>query len=244
MKKSLFISVLALSSLLHADYVLEYKMDKDIQKFIYHSSSKSKLVMPSDEASAIYKIGKKSYIVSGKGQHKKIVDVDEMRAMANSFGYDPSEYEQEELFHPKITKSSKRVTIAGIKGQVWSVSASDGSETQEIVVTNDTRVVKTVRAMEALFRNMSGADAENGDMLEIEKGYVIIKADDLKLHSFKEKDINSQEYALPTDAKRESMPKFDRKKLEALQKKLEEHQRDAEENVDADKAVDMLKSFF
>ena len=256
MKKSLLIGALALSSILSADYLLEYKMGEDTQKFMYHDASTARLIMPSDDASSIYKIGKKSYIVSGRGKNKKIVDVDAMRAMANSFGYDPSEYNQEEQFHPQIKKTSKRVTVAGIRGEVWRVSAEDGAEFEDIVVTKDKRVVHTMRAMQNLFENMSGIKADSS-MLEIEKGYVVIQADGLKLNKFKEMSIDASEYALPTDAKKQEMPHFNKKNMKALEDRLAELAKESEkmqektqksqkdeEKIDADKAVDMLKSFF
>ena len=259
MKKTLLISAFALSSMLNADYLLEYKMDNEIQKFMYHDASLSKLVTASDDGSTVYKIGKKSYIVTGKGKNKTVVDVDEMRAMANSFGYDPSEYNPKESFHPHIKKTSKRVTIAGVKGYVWRVQLEDGDKFEEIVVTNDKRVVNTMRAMTNMFASMSGIDTGENDMFEIEKGYIVIKADGVELHAFKEKHIDSSEYALPTDAKKQSMPKFDKKNLEALEKGLEELAKEAqkaqkkvtkepkeddEPEIDTQKAVNLLKSFF
>jgi len=271
MKKLFFIGAIVLSSMLSADYVLEYNMDGEIQRFMYHDASKAKLVTPSDDSSAVYKIGDKTYIVSGSGKNKKIVDMDEMRAMVNSFGYDPSAYNQEETFKPKIKKTSKRVTVAGIKGYEWIVSVDDnGEESEKVVVTNDKRVVKTVRAMKNLFTSMSGINTENNDLFEIEKGYVIIKANGLVLSSFKEKNIDKSEYTLPTDAQKQKMPKYDQKKMEALQKHLEEIAKEVEkevekakaeaeskakkdtkkqdnasqEDLDTQKAVNLLKSFF
>jgi len=267
MKKFLLIWIFTLSIVLNADYLLEYQMDNDIQKFMYHNASKSKLVTAEDDAAVIYKIGKKIYIVTGNGKNRTIIDMDEMRAMANAFGYDPSEYNQDKRFKPTIKKSSKRVSIAGIKGYEWIIRAKDDDGKiyeNKVVVTNDKRVVKSVRAMKSLFAAMSGIKMDDNDFFEIEKGYVIIKADGILLHSFKEVHIDAKEYTLPTNAKRQKMPKIDEKdriELEKNLKKVEQEIKKAEaeakkrakeektqennrEDIDAQQAMDLLKSFF
>jgi len=266
MKKLILIGVLALNSILSGDYLLEYKMDDGIQRFMYHNASKAKLLTLDDDSTAIYKIGKKTYIVTGKGKNKKIVDMDEMRAMAKAFGYDPSTYNQEEKFTPKIKKSSKRVTVGGIKGYEWTITGNYDGKTykEKIIVTNDKRVVKSVRAMKNLFTAMSGVNADNNDLFEIEKGYVVIKADGIELKSFKEKSISASEYTLPTNATKQKMPKLDKKNQEELEKNLkkieqqvkkeqaEEQQRAQKQEkvenkapeIDTEKAINLLKSFF
>ncbi len=253
--RGLLLSTLAFVSLLNADYVLEYQTGDSVQKFMYHSKSKAKLVNGSDSSSTIYKIGKKTYIVTGQ----KIVDVDEMRAMAESFGYNPAERIEESLPDFKIQKTSKRVKVAGVSGQVWIVSAAHDGESfqEEVVVTNDAEVVAAVRAMNKLFTAMMGASEGTSDQFELEKGYVIIKSGDMQLKSFKEMPVKAEEYKLPTTAKKQHMPtsqEINDKINRAMQKyKKEEEKRkkshpvDDEENqekVDIDKAANLLKSFF
>jgi len=219
MRKYLVIAVVFFATLLQADYILKYQMDTDEQTFMYHSDSRSKMVSMSDgEKSEIYKIGKKSYIVSYEGGQKTVVDMDAMKKMSQSMGYDASEY-KEEMQKPnfKIKKTSKRVTVDGIKGQVWIVSGEDDGEKfkEEIVVTKDKKVVKSIRAMYQLFASMSGTPMEDS-FLEIQKGYVTIKAPDMRLKSFSEKKVASSEYQLPKDAKGQKMPDFSKLKSKAV----------------------------
>lgn len=207
--KKLIMGLIVVSTLTQADYVMEYQMEEDTQKFMYKNSSTAKLINNSEgDRSSIYKIGKKTYIVTNNGRDKKIVDMDEMKAMANSFGFDPSQHMHEEEMPPapKIRKTGKRVKVAGVNGEVWSVSVyEDGlKHTSEMVVTKDKRVVKSVRSMSSIFTSMSGGmDAGSG--LEIKKGYVIIQADGMRLKSFKDKKVNANEYKLPNDASKQDM---------------------------------------
>lgn len=253
-KKGLLLSTMAFVSLLKADYILEYQMGDDVQKFMYHSEGKAKLVNSSDHSSSIYKIGKKTYIVTGQ----KIVDVDEMRAMATSFGYNPAEHIENAMPSFKIKKTSKRVKVAGVSGQVWIISGSEDGESfkEEVVVTNDSDIVVAVRAMSKLFTSMMGAE-ESSDKLELEKGYVIIKSGEMQLKSFQEKSVSADAYKLPTTAKKQHIPtsqeineKINKaaenyKKEEEKRKKS--HANESEENqekINIDKAANLLKSFF
>ena len=44
MKKKFIIILVALATLLQADYILEYQMEDEVQKFMYHSSTSSKMI--------------------------------------------------------------------------------------------------------------------------------------------------------------------------------------------------------
>ena len=256
-KKGLVLSTMAFVSLLNADYILEYQSSDAIQKFMYHSEGKAKLVNDSsDSSSSIYKIGKKTYIVTGG----KIVDVDEMRAMAASFGYNPAEHIENNIPSFKIEKTSKRVKIAGVLGQVWIVSGSQDGEAfkEEVVVTNDSDIVTAIRSMSKLFTSMLGSEASSDEFkLELEKGWVIIKAADMQLKSFKEIRVNAEEYQLPTTAKKQHIPTSQEinetitkasqnyEKEEAKRKKNQDNDDEAsQEKINIDKAANLLKSFF
>jgi hypothetical protein len=200
------------SSTLQADYILKYKMDTETQTYMYHSDTQSKLVSGSgDERSEIYKVGKKIYIVSYEDGEKNIVDMDEMKKMSQAFGgMDSSAYTQKnEPLKYTIKKTGKKVKVGGIKGEIWIVSGEDNGEKfkEEVVVTNDKRVVKTIHAMFKALSAMSTEEIED-NLLEIQKGYVAIKADGMALESFSEKKVSSAVYQLPKDAKQQKMPDF------------------------------------
>jgi len=219
MKKYLLTAILALTTLLQADYVLKYQMDTEEQTFMYHSDKSSKMINKGDgEKREIYRIGKKIYAVSYDNGRKKVIDMDEMRKMSQSMGYDASQY-QEEIQKPKlkVKKTGKRVTVGGVRGEVWIVSGvEDGKKfKEELIVTKDRRVVKTARAMFDLFMSMSGVETES-NFLEIQKGYITIKAEGMELKSFSEKKVASSEYQIPKDAKKQKVPNFGKMQSKAV----------------------------
>ena len=203
-----------------ADYILKYKMDTEIQTYMYKSDTSSKLVTGSgDERSEIYKIGKKVYIVSYDDGEKSVIDMDEMKKMSQAFGgIDSSAYMQKNET-PKYTikKTGRKEKVGGINGEVWIVSGEDNGEKfkEEMVVTNDKRVAKAVHSMFATLSSMGGPDLEN-NFLELKKGYVVIKADSMALQSFSEKKLPNADYQLPKDAKEQKMPNFSKAKAQSL----------------------------
>ena len=219
MKKYLIVAIIVLSSLLQADYVMKYQMDSEVQTFMYHNDKSSKMINVSEgEKKEIYKVDKKTYIVSYENGKKIVIDMDEIRKMSQSMGYDASAYQEEiQKLQYKIKKTGKRVKVGGVRGEVWIVSGEEDGEKYkvEIVVTKDKKVVKSVRAMFNLFASMSGVSTES-NYLEIQKGYVTIKADGMELKSFKEKKVSSSEYQLPKDVKKQKIPNFAKAKTKVL----------------------------
>lgn len=251
MKKYFITVILLLVASLQADYVMQYQMDGQTQTFMYHSDNSSKMINSSDgHASEIYKIGEKTYIVSVENGKKKVIDTAEMRAMTESIGLDVSAYakKQVEDIKYKINKTSKRVKVAGIRGEVWIVSGEQNGKKfkEEVVVTKDKEVAKVVRSMFKTFTSMSGVEIED-NFLEIQKGYVAIKADGMELKSFEEKQIASDEYQLPQDAQKQKMPNF-QGMIQGMMKKNganEDKPSDKEmENIDMKEVGNLLKSFF
>jgi len=205
MKKLAVIGLMVLGSTLGADYVLEYEMEDGVQTYMYHSATKAKMITRSDgESSGVYKIGKKSYIVGGDGT---VMDVDDMKKMAAGFSYgEGMPPKEEQSSRPKITRTGKTIKLAGIKGEVWRLSGVEDGLTysSEVLVTKDARVVKTIRALSSVWSGMGGGSDEGG--LEIQKGYVIIKSEGMKLKSFKEKRVDAKEYALPDGSHKAELP--------------------------------------
>jgi hypothetical protein len=73
-----------------------------------------------------------------------------------------------------------------------------------VLVTKDARVLKTIRALSSVWSGMGGGSDEAG--LEIQKGYVIIKAEGMKLKSFRQKSVDAKEYALPDGSHKAEFP--------------------------------------
>ncbi len=211
LKTLVSVSLLA-ATLLQADYISTYDMDGETQTFLYHDSAHSKLINKSDgKSSSIYKIDKKTYILNKKNGKTEVMDMDEMKKLANAFGGGEPQHKKSQKAMPKfkIDKTGKRVTVGGIKGEVWIVSGKeDGKPFKEkLVVTNDKRVVKAIRAQMNMFLQMSGGEVDtSNNMFEIQKGYVTIKADGMELKSFKEKSLPKSVYQLPKNAQIKKMP--------------------------------------
>lgn len=212
MKKYFVIANLLLLASLQADYVMKYQMGAETQTFMYQSDSHSKMINGNNtHRSEIYNIGEKNYIVSFEDGRKKIIDTAEMRAITESLGIDTSAYAKEQVkeIKYKINKTSKKVKVAGIKGEVWIISGERNGKkfNEEIVVTKDKKVVEVVRSMFQTFTSMSGIEIEK-NYLEIQNGYIAIKANGMELKSFDEKKIAGSEYELPKDAQKQKMPKL------------------------------------
>lgn len=215
-----FMTSLLFLSVAQADYILKYKMDTDSQTYMYHSGISSKLSMASGhEKTEIYTIGKKVYLVSYDGANKTIMDMDEMKKMSQAFGAMDSSAENAKQRAPKykIIKTGKKEKIAGISGEVWIVSGKEDGEkfTQEMVVTNDKKVVKVAHSMFNTFANMSNSN-EGQEMLEPQKGYVILKVDTMVLKSFEELKLPSSTYQLPKDGQEQKMPDFSKLKKKVV----------------------------
>jgi hypothetical protein len=200
-KKSLIFALIAVVTLLQADYIVKYNMDGEIMEFMYKNSTTSKMVTNSEDGKVeIYHIKKNSYIVSHGEEGVNVVDVNEMKAKAKQMGFDPSSFMQKQE-KPKFTikKTGKRVKVGGIKGEEWIVKGKENGKNYEtkVVVTNDKNIVKTMRAMFSSMSDMSGGMVSGDNPFEMKKGYVVIKADGMKLESFKSKTLSSKEYQLP-----------------------------------------------
>ena len=222
---------------LNADYILEYKMDEEVQKILYHDAATAKIIT-SQENSAIYKIGQKTYIVT----NNTIIDADEMGKLVNA--YAPPNEELKEKVSYKIEKTGKKVKVAGITGEIWIITGEADGEPykKEVAVTKDERVVKVFEVMNSMLSRMSGRDTT--EIFEITDGYVPLKVEGMVLQSFSDTKVPSSEYILPKTAKKQNLPS-----PELLQGMFnsytQESSEDEEDNsVDLEQAENLLKSFF
>ncbi len=208
--KILLTASFSMLCLLQADYISTYKMDDSTQKIMYHDAEHTKIINSSkSDDGAIYKIGKKVYIVSHENGKTKVVDMDQMRSMMGALGGERQKPQKEEMPDFKITQTGKKETVGGIRGEVWIIEGDDNGERfkQTIVVTKDKRLLRTTHAMKQLFLDMAGGETDDMDgIFEIKKGYATIKADGFVLQSFQEKKLPKKEYQLPKDAQMQEMP--------------------------------------
>lgn len=121
MKKSLIILVMMLVTSLQADYVVKYNMDGEIMEFMYKNSKTSKMITNSEDGKVeIYHINKNSYVVTHSEDGVSVIDMNKMKAKSKEMGFDPAMYgEKREKPKYTIKKTSKSVTVGGIKGKEW-----------------------------------------------------------------------------------------------------------------------------
>ena len=215
MMKSLLL-IIGLSIALFADYTLMIQTDDVQQSVQYQDDQHAVIHMSKDDDSRMMLIGDKAYIVSSEEGKETVMDMDEMRTMLGSLNINVEEEAKKarEELAMKVIKKGKSVTVAGIKGELWTIEYKerDGQvQRDDVVVTKNSDVVKVMSAYGRLLGRMamSKDDEENTvNFMQIEPGYVVIKADQYKVTSFKEGDIPSSVFELPANAKKQSIPQF------------------------------------
>jgi len=219
MFRTMFVAALfSFTGALHADYVLQYQSEGETQTFEtqtfnYRDASHTTFVTSGEGGtSSIYRIGEKIYLVSDDDGDKSVMDMDEMKKMTAAMQGSGmmKETESSKSHDYKIKKTGKKVTVGGVKGEVWIVEGTEDGEPykEEVVVTNDKRIVKTFDAMMAMFAKMGEGIVEMPEELNIEKGYAVIRAEGMELKSFSEKSLPQSSYELPKGAKQQKMPDF------------------------------------
>ncbi|QSZ41193.1 hypothetical protein GJV85_03380 [Sulfurimonas aquatica] len=198
-KLLLFVSVLFFS--LQADYILTYQMDDGVSVFKYKDKNHAKMMMPQDEegSSEVYSIDGNSYIVSRHEGVVSIMDLNKAKGFMDSIGIS-FDFEDEEAPAPEfiIHKTGKKQKLAGVNCEEWILKDKESNEQTKVLVTKDKNVVKTTQKMFDMLALMGG-DTQN--FYEVEKGYIIAKAEGIELKSFEMKNLPMSEYALPDTSK-------------------------------------------
>ncbi len=220
MKKSLLL-ILGMAVALYADYTMVLQMgasQEEQQKIQYKDDKHIKISMGPDGSMMI--IGEKSYMVSTEDGQTTVMDMDEMRAMLGGMGGGMKQRAQaaKDDLNMKVIKKGKKRTVAGIKGQVWTIQFKEDGETEQVdvVVTDDKRVVKAMSAYGKAISRMAMSEEESDDeflsMMQIAPGHVMIaSAEDeegnkFELQSFSEKSIAASTFVLPANAQKQQMP--------------------------------------
>jgi hypothetical protein len=204
--------VLGLLISLRADYILAYQMDDGVTVFKYKDKNHAKMTLPQDEgeSSEIYAIDKKSYVVSQHNGVISIMDVNKAKGFMSSMGFS-LQIEEQEPPKPeyKIVKTGKKQKVAGVSCEEWILKDKNTNEQTTILVTKDKNVVQATQKMFDMLALMGGSTQ---NFYELEKGYVIAKAEGMELKSFKTKSLPISEYALPDTSKnRENFNKISQK---------------------------------
>ena len=210
MKTKIIIGICLLSSILWADFTLEYKMDDNMNQLVQYKDAQHVLITTDSEGeqSSQLLLGDKRYMVMKQGSKTKYMDMDvmieQMKQMSAKYGDIQVEVEEEESQVPdfKIVKKGKSKTVAGINGQVWTVEyEEEGKKEQlDLVVTDDDKVVDAVhKYMNVMTKFSEGSADEDGlsSLMSIEKGYVTIAFEGMELLKFDDAEIFDSVYALP-----------------------------------------------
>lgn len=228
---------------LHGDSVLKYDMNGEINTFLYADANHAKMITPPTESGSaeIYFLNQKTYLVTHHEGMTSIVDVDKTKSFVNSMGISfKQEREKEaEPAHFSIKKTGKKQRVAGINGEIWILS--DGKKQINIVVTNNKKVVDAVRQMFKMLSQMNMDTTQN--FYEMDKGYVIIKAEGMELKEFTTKKISLTEYQLPSSESNKRVGPT-AKVQEPSEQEDSSSQTDSISDQDIDKAAKLFKSFF
>ena len=209
-KKILLVTGL-LTSVLWADFTLEYKMESNMKQVVQYKDAKHVLITTGSagEQGAQLIVGDKRYIVMNHGGKKKYMDMDVMmEQMKQMLAGMPQEAKQEEAKEEeesdfKVIKKGESKTVAGIKGEIWTVEYEDEGKKEHLnlVVTDDDKIVDAVYKYLAVMKQFTqmGGEEEDGlsSLVNIEKGYVTIAFDGMELIKFDEADIPDSLFALP-----------------------------------------------
>ena len=210
MTKKLLLTTSILTSVLFADFTLEYKMEGNMKQVVQYKDAQHVMISTRDskEQNAQLIIGNKRYMVINQNGKKRYMDMDvmmnQMKQLSSAFGGMPKE---ESATHNssklKIIKKGKHKTVAGIKGQVWTVEHNEDGKKERlnIVVTDNKKVVDAVhKYIDAMnqFTQMGGEKDDGfSSILAIKKGYVTIGLEGMELVKFDTSDIDNSVYALP-----------------------------------------------
>lgn len=210
MTKKTLLAMGLLTSVLWADFTLEYKMEGNMKQVVKYKDARHVLITTGSagEQSAQLIVGDKRYMVMNQNGKKKYMDMDVMmEQMKQMFAGMPQEAEQEEAKEEesdfKVIKKGKSKTVAGIKGQVWTIEFEEEGKKEhlDIVVTDDDKVVDAVHKYLVVMKQFTQMGGEGDDGLSaifnISKGYVTIAFEGMELVKFDDADIPDSLYALP-----------------------------------------------
>lgn len=211
MKRKIILAIGLLTSVLWADFTLEYKMEGNMKQVVQYKDAQHVMITTgeSNKKAAQLIVGDKRYIVMKNGGKTKYMDMDVMmEQMKQMLAGMPQETEHEEAKEGeesdfKVIKKGKSKTVAGIKGEIWTVEYEDEGKKEhlDLVVTDDDKIVDAVHKYLAVMKQFTKMGGEEDDglsaLINIEKGYVTIAFDGMELIKFDEADIPDSLFALP-----------------------------------------------
>ncbi|SFZ98195.1 hypothetical protein MNB_SV-5-1274 [hydrothermal vent metagenome] len=211
MTKKILLATGLLTSMLLADFTLEYKIEGNMKQLVQYKDAKHVLIMTDSEdgmSGGQLLIDDKKFMVMKQGGKTKYMDMDvmmeQMKGMGQMFG-EASKSEMETPAAPafKVIKKGKKVKTAGVDAQIWTVEVEEEGkkERMDVVVTDNKDVVAAIEKYTDVMKQFTQMGAEEDDALSalfnIAKGYAVISFDGMKLVSYDDANIPDSVYALP-----------------------------------------------
>jgi len=215
--KHILWAIILTSALLRADFTLKYTMEGNISQNVQYKDAKHVLITTKDIASGEIGsqliLGDKRFMIMNEEGKTKYMDLDvlakQMQQLTEMFGMG-SLVETDEVLDKnktviKILKKGKSTTVAGVKGELWTVKFKEEEKHEQfdIVVTNNKKIVDAVYKYLAVMKDFAQMEEEEDEGLEsivkIVPGYVTIAFHAMQLKSFHEVEIPQSIYALPKE---------------------------------------------
>ncbi len=207
MNKKIILAAGLLTSVLWADFTLEYKMEGNMHQVVQYKDAKHVLITTGDassgEGGAQLIVGDQRFMVIKQGGKTRYMDMNVMLAQMKQMGVDVQESAAEDEDSDfKIVKKGESKIVAGVEAEVWTIEyEEDGKKEQlDIVVTDDKRVVDAIYKYLDIMKQTSSVGQENDGLTAIMKiadGYATIAFDGMELVKFDESNIADSVYALP-----------------------------------------------
>ncbi len=207
MKKKIILAAGLLTSVLWADFTLEYKMEGNMHQVVQYKDAKHVLITTNDastgEGGAQLIVGNQRLMIIKQGGKTRYMDMNVMLAQMKQMSGEMQESStKDEDADFKIVKKGESKTVAGIEAQVWTLEhEEDGKKEQlDIVVTDNKKVVDAIyKYLDIMIQTSSAGQEDDGltALIKIAEGYATIEFDGMKLVKFDESDIADSVYALP-----------------------------------------------
>ena len=210
MTKKIIVATGLLTSVLLADFTLEFKMDDNTKQIVQYKDAQHVKITTNGESQgesgAQLIVGDKKYMVMTENGHTRYMDMDvmlgQMKQMGAMFGEAP---QQEKMSVPefKVVNKGKKKKIAGVDAQEWTLEAkADGrKERMKVWVTKDDKIVDAIGKYAETMKIFTQMDPQGEDafstLLSIEKGTATVDFEGMKLLKYDDANIPNAVFALP-----------------------------------------------
>ena len=197
MKTKIILAAGLLTSVLWADFTLEYKMDDNKKSIVQYKDPQHVLLSAGDMGGDVKAVrlfsGDKQYLIMNHGDKAKYIDMSTMNGVMKGQKI-KSEMSEDRKF--KIIKTGKTKMVAGIKGQIWTLEYEENGkkEHMDIVVTDDKKVVDSVHKYSIIMTQIAPGFYA---IMNPSKGYITVEFKVMELIKFDESNIPDSVFIVP-----------------------------------------------